>query len=112
MTAQTNTLSDELVETVARLQWNLAGAPPEADKCFVSLDDHRALLSGIERIQEEARKRADILSRLANDVEGSFHFAEDAVREAIGNTNYSVIMGWVKEARALPADMGEEDQHA
>jgi hypothetical protein len=39
--------------------------------------------------------------RLACDVLGTFHYAEDAVREAIGNTNYTVIFEQAERVSAL-----------
>ena len=40
--------SDAIVAVLRRLRTNLAEAPANADKCFVSLDDHRTLLTAIQ----------------------------------------------------------------
>ena len=77
MTAQTNTLSDELVETVARAIWTSMYGERGAEHAFEfhtigereALSCARAALeaSGIERIQEEARKLGLVLSAHSYD---------------------------------------------
>lgn len=42
----------KLVEALARLNNNLSCAPPEAEKCFVSLDDHRTILAALSTPSE------------------------------------------------------------
>lgn len=65
--------------------------------------------SGMGRMREAQDRRNDLLRRLMSDVGGCFTYAEDAVREAIGNTNYSVIMQWVEEARTALQEDGRDD---
>jgi hypothetical protein len=43
--------------------------------------------------------------RIASDVLGCFTYAEDALREAIGNTNYTVILD---EAKRLDAALSQQ----
>jgi hypothetical protein len=36
-----------LADVLGRLRDNLASAPADAEKCFVSLDDHRTILAAL-----------------------------------------------------------------
>ena len=48
----------------------------------------------------------DLLSaliKLSNEVLGSMHLAEEAIRQDIGNTNYNLLIQRAEEARAVVA---------
>jgi hypothetical protein len=46
-----------LEDVLSRLRDNLASAPAEAEKCFVSLDDHRTILAALplDEVSDESR---------------------------------------------------------
>jgi hypothetical protein len=59
-----------------RLHYNLACAPPDAKKCFVSLDDHRAIIAAFDALPTD-----DDVERVAKVFESIQGYKGDEHRE-------------------------------
>ena len=82
-------MEQELQEAFARLNANLSSAPADAEKCFVSLDDHRTILTAWEVC---TNSQDALIAELAEALEATLDGLRRASRE-LSDTHRLILDG-------------------